>query len=131
MSERSPAHKKLVDAIVDSEATTREVAFKAITVGKTQSDKLNAALKTILQARADGRITAEKAKELWREVWITLSLAAFATVAHDVVDAEQAYARVHAEAHALGPEKMKVTPIRNADRMAREQEKRNGGTGEG
>ena len=123
---RPPAHKPLVDALVDGEATTREVATRAVELGKTHEDRLANAFRAILKGRADGRVTAERAKTLWREVWLVLSLGVFATVAKDIVEAEKDYVRALEEARKLGPEKLKVSPIREADHMERAQEKANG-----
>lgn len=125
-SPRPSTHKPLIDALIDSESKTAEVARKAGENADGLKDQLKTGMRNILDAAAKGKLTPEAAKALWRRLWVALSLAAFTRVAADVAAAEAEYLAVLKEAEALGPEKLKVSPIRDADKVAREQEKRNG-----
>ncbi len=127
MSVRDPKHKALIDALVDGEENVSAIAKRSAELGATHGQKLTNALRNIMRARAEGRITPANAKKLWREVWMVLSLGVFAQVAPDVAEAKKDHDKVIEEAEKLGPDKLKVSPLGNADKLARAKEKADGG----
>lgn len=121
---RPPEHKALVDALVDGEVQASEVAKRASELGVDAATQFKTVTARVMRARAEGKLSPSKARDMLLEVWFDLSLAAFARVAQDVLDAAQAFEEVKRISDNMGPEKLKVSPIRNADILAREQEKR-------
>lgn len=123
---RPGTHKELVDALIDGEHAARDAAEHAATTGGVQGEALNRLFETLLIARASGRIGAQQARNMWAEAWRSLSIGVFAQVAQDIIDAAGDVERVLAAARTLGSEVRKVEPIRDVDKMAREQERANG-----
>ena len=122
---RPAAHKELVDAIIDSEVDAKEIADRAAELGGTLGQRLNTVMVAVLKARADGKVSAQRARELFMEAYRALSLSGFTKVAQDVKDhAQDSTDRLIKAAEALGPEVHKVEAVRDADKLARAAEKK-------
>lgn len=129
-SGRKPAHKALVDAIIDGEIEARALSQRAAELGPSLSVQMMKVVRAITIARNKGKMDMRRARELYFEAYQALSLAAFARVAHEVVDVAQAAADA-VYTHASNVEDLKdVAPIRKADFMERELEKAAKATGE-
>lgn len=123
---RPPPHKALVDAIIDGEVSAKELATRASELGPALGGQMMKVTRAIMRARAKGAMTFSEARKMYVEAYHALSLAAFARVAHELVDkAQSASDAVHAEAKKI-ENLSEVAPIRKADFLAREAEKANG-----
>ena len=124
---RKPAEKELVDAIIDGQldakALIEEVA--APTAAKRAAKKLGIVLRKLSKLVVAKRITADQAKQLARDAYKAIALAEFAQHAHKVKDmVDRNHERQMNAIRKLGGKVHQVGPIRRADFMQRELEKR-------
>lgn len=121
---RAPSHKKLVDAIIDGELAAKDLATRAAELGPSLSVQMMNVTKALNAARVAGRITMAEARKLYLEAYQNLSLLAFARVAQDVVDTAQATTDAVLQEMGKVEKLSDVAPIREADYIARELEKK-------
>lgn len=128
---RLGAEKKLVNAILDAELGIDEIADRASELGATLGERLSAIVKKIITLRAAGQINAGRAKMLFREAYISLTLLGFAKVAQDVIDhGEEASATVAQAAKEFwkeNPNASRMDMIRAIEKEQRKKERASGG----
>lgn len=122
---RSDGEKVLVDAIIDGEVDARSLAQRAAEMGATLGERLTTLTKGILQCVKDGKMTAKKASETYREAYAQLALLGFAKIAQEVLTTvDEDVVKLREALNGLGKDIMKVQVIRKADKLQREMEKR-------
>lgn len=121
---RTASEKKLIDAIIDGELAAKELIEEAKRDGKKYGEVLTRVSRVITKARAEGSITREQARNIFKESYISLTLAGFAEVAQQVADhSSEVAGAIRVAAKELGEGLVKASPIRKADFLARELEK--------
>lgn len=130
MATRTPSEKKLIDAIIDGELAAKELIEEAKRDGAKYGALLTQISRAITKARVQGTISAERARAMFKEAYVSLTLAGFSEVAQQVADhsGEVAMA-IRVAASELGPDLVKASPIREADVIARALEKAGAGDG--
>lgn len=122
---RAGAEKALVDAILDAEIEADELAERATELGKTLGERLTTLSRALVQAVKDERIDTDQAEDIYRETYLSLALLGFTKVARDVQDHVDGHVeKVVTKAKAMGEAVRKVSAIRNAEKKAREAERR-------
>jgi hypothetical protein len=125
---RQGAEKDLVNAILDAEIDADDIAERATELGKTLAQRLTVLLRNLIKLRVARKITADKAQQVYIQVFISLTLIGFAKVAQDVKDhGESSVKKIVDAARVLGKDVRKVTAIRNIEKKARITERQNGG----
>lgn len=127
MPTRQPGEKELVDAIIDGQLDAKALIEKvaAATAAKRIAKAQVLVVRKVLRLRKEGRITVEQGKKLMLDSYRALLLAEFAQHAGAIQDTvDKSHARKMAAVKKLGGKVRGVGPIRDADRLARELERR-------
>ncbi len=109
-------HKRLVNAIIDGEIGTAEIAKEAQSFGSTLTERLNRLTRAIVTMRVNQRITATQAKLAYVRAHVALSLGGFVRVAEAAgLHGAKSAQNIGAESKALGLETTKLNKIQKAD----------------
>lgn len=116
MPRNDPRHQRLVDAVVDAEDEAVKLVEQASSRGPAATDALKKLARKLVELKRAGKVTTERARELWRQAFIGASLASFAGSAQAILDSsEQASSEIADAAEALGPEVTQVEEVTKAD----------------
>lgn len=124
---RNPDEQELVDAIIDGQLEAKALIeeVSAPTAAKRAAKKLGIVLRKLSKLVVAKRITAEQAKQLAREAYKAIALAEFAQHANKLKDmVDRNHERQMKAVRNLKGKVHQVAPIRRADFMKRELEKR-------
>lgn len=117
--------KKVLDAIVDEQLDAAALAEEAYKAGEDVGPRLVEAARRVLTARRQGKVTAQRAKELLRQTFVVLVLDKYTDLAGKVQDLEdKAMAEQAAAVKEYGKPLSTLPVIRNADIKARDNERR-------
>lgn len=124
---RQGAEQAFVNAILDAEIEADTIAERATELGDTLAERLTIVARNLVRLRTLNQITADKAKQVYIQVFTSLTLLGFTKVAQDVKDhGEESVQKIVEAARALGKDVQKVSAIRNIEKKQRLDE-RNGG----
>lgn len=120
-----PEHKGVINALIDHELDVQQLVEQVSKEAPSAAKQLTAVTKRVFALRAQGKVNAQRAKQLLRDARKAILLAHFAGHVHELKKStDAAVDRQLAEIRKLGRPVRELAPIQDADKLARAGERK-------